>query len=77
MDKIYSARYIELWGKRSSYDARISFGIAFFENEEDADAFAEEVRKHGSTYNGGIMHGYPLGRDKSWDSEKLGYAVTC
>lgn len=60
-------------------DARVSFSLVWFENEEDANTLDEMVRANGWTYNGGIMHGYPLGRDKSWDrpegSEKR-YAVT-
>ena len=56
-------------------DVRICFGIAWFEKEEDADRYAEEVVRKGLTYNGGWYHGMACGRDKSWDG-KHGFAVT-
>lgn len=62
------------------YDGRICFGIAFFDSEESAMEYHEEVRQEGRTYNGGWFHGMPCGRNKQWDTEdesgRMQYAVT-
>jgi hypothetical protein len=61
-------------------DSRICFGIAYFTKEKDATTYAAHVREQGRTYNGGMFHGMPCGRDESRDyvDPKLGqlYAVT-
>ena len=48
-------------------DSRTCFGISWFTSEEDATAYSDAVRAAGRTYNGGFMHGLPLGRDRTWD----------
>lgn len=45
-------------------DVRICFSIAYFTNEADAEAYA---KARPGTYNGGMFHGTPTGRDASWD----------
>lgn len=60
-------------------ESRISFGIAYFTSEGDAERYAEYVQSQGYTYNGGYFHGMPCGRDTTWDHEMDGikyYAVT-
>ena len=61
-------------------DSRICFGISWFTSNEDAMAYAAAVRKSGTTYNGGFMHGMSCGRDTTWDytDKELGplFAVT-
>jgi len=46
-------------------DVRTCFAIAYFTNEADALAHADETK--GATYNGGMFHGMACGRDASWD----------
>lgn len=74
------ARTLPTLPKSVKYDSRICFAIAYFATEAEADIYGAYVRRKGYTYNGGFYHGYPLGRDKSWDYEdpKLGklFAVT-
>jgi hypothetical protein len=60
-------------------DIRICFAINWFDSEKHAQKAAEYVRGEGTTYNGGMFHGMPCGRDKTWDTERDGrklYAVT-
>lgn len=61
-------------------DSRISFAIYYFTSEADAQLYAADVARRGSTYNGGWFHGRPCGRDTTWDhtDPTLGplYAVT-
>jgi hypothetical protein len=62
-------------------EQRTCFGIAWFSNEADAEAYAEEVRKAGLRYNGGMYHGMRCGRADWFDLKPLGdepalYAVT-
>ena len=48
-------------------DSRTCFGISFFLSEEEAQAYAAEVRERGETYNGGWFHGMACGRDETFD----------
>ena len=61
-------------------ESRTCFGISWFTSEADATAYAASVRKSGTRYNGGFMHGMPCGRDTTWDytDKELGplFAVT-
>lgn len=61
-------------------DSRICFGIAYFVDEKEADAYAAWVEARGLTYNGGFFHGMACGREKGRDyTDKDGarfYAVT-
>lgn len=61
-------------------DSRTCFGIAFFTDEADANAYAAAVARRGDTYNGGILHGMACGRDVGFDyTDPTGqpfYAVT-
>lgn len=60
-------------------DVRISFSIAWFATEAEADRYGAYVRATGATYNGGWYHGRPCGREPSRDVERDGkklYAVT-
>lgn len=61
-------------------EQRICFGLRWYDSEQEAIAYGEEVRKQGITYNGGWFHGRPCGRDPSWDyTDETGrrlYAVT-
>lgn len=66
--------------KPDDIDVRICFCIYFFYDEAKADEYAAYVEKKGFTYNGGMFHGMPCGRDKSFDKidadgRKM-YAVT-
>lgn len=59
------------------YDGRCSFGIEYFETEADADAAAKIVTDRDSRDS----HGYPVGRDATFDhvdrdSGRQWYAVT-
>lgn len=62
-------------------ESRTCFGIEWYTTEEDAMMADARVRKEGRTYNGGLYHGMPCGRDRQWDhfDQKLGthlFAVT-
>lgn len=62
-------------------EGRICFGIAWFDNEEDAATYHKHVRSTGHTYNGGYFHGMPCGRESRFDYfdkelNKQLYAVT-
>jgi hypothetical protein len=52
---------------RTKYDGRICFGVQYFTDPQDAEAFAAAVEEEGACYNGGWFHGMPCGRDKSFD----------
>ena len=59
-------------------DVRICFAVAYYTNEADAIKAGEYSKAH-NTYNGGMFHGQPCGRDKSFDFKLDGvtyYAVT-
>lgn len=61
-------------------EQRICFGLKWFDKEEDANAYAKQVREAGITLNGGFYHGMPCGRAPVYDyvadhGGKL-YAVT-
>lgn len=66
--------------KAAKREERTCFGVAYFRNQNDADAYAAEVRARGLTYNGGWLHGQPCGRAFAFDhTTKEGerfYAVT-
>ena len=60
-------------------EQRICFGIVWFDNEAEADAYGKEVEASGRTYNGGYFHGMSCGREKGRDYDEDGkrlYAVT-
>lgn len=62
-------------------EQRIAYGIAFFDKEEDALAFAKTVVERGDRYNGGWFDGMVCGRDRNFDrldpeTGRLSYAVT-
>lgn len=57
-------------------DERICFGIVWFATAELADAYHDEVRAEGRTYNGGYFHGMACGRDTSWDKKDEAGNVT-
>jgi len=48
-------------------DSRISFGLAYFTTEADANAYATMVEQRGDTRNGGWFHGEPCGREPGFD----------
>lgn len=48
-------------------EERICFGLAWFADEADANAYAAEVKAAGNTYNGGFFHGMPCGRESHFD----------
>jgi hypothetical protein len=82
-DPVREAKFVrlhQLESKCVKKDIRICFAIKFFKTEQDADEYAKQVRECGLTYNGGMFHGMPCGREKSWDhiDPELGklYAVT-
>jgi hypothetical protein len=60
--------------------SRICFAIAYFLTEVEAKEYSALVKAQGYTYNGGMFHGMPCGRDSGFDyvDEELGqlYAVT-
>ena len=62
------------------FDSRICFGIAYFTNLEDANAYSQFVHKRGDTYNGGFFDGMACGRDDRFDHKDMDfgqlYAVT-
>ena len=63
-------------------DSRISWGLAYFLTETDADSYAAWVRQTGATRNGGLFDGMPLGNRepihnlKTADGAPL-FAVSC
>ncbi len=62
-------------------DSRICFGISYFATQEEAAEYADEVRRRGTTYNGGYFHGMPCGRSGQFDHKdretgRMLYAVT-
>lgn len=60
--------------------SRICFALEWFATEAEAEDRAAEVRKRGDTYNGGMFHGMPCGREPHQDfiSDEHGplYAVS-
>ena len=50
-----------------SVSSRNCFGLAYFTDEETAIRAGEVITKSKATYNGGMFHGMPCGRDKTHD----------
>jgi hypothetical protein len=48
-------------------ESRVSFGIAYFDDEAEADRYGRRVQEWGCTYNGGFRDGERCGRDSTWD----------
>ena len=48
-------------------DARICFSIYYYTDEQEAILAGSISRERGNTYNGGLHHGKPCGREPSWD----------
>ena len=53
--------------KPAKTDGRICFGIEYYTTEEDAQERAAQVRAARHTYNGGMYHGRPCGRNTAFD----------
>jgi hypothetical protein len=52
---------------RVKYEGRGCFGLEFYATIEEARARAREVQRIGLTYNGGMFHGKPCGRETQFD----------
>lgn len=51
----------------STCEPRICFNLRIFEQEHHANRYGKLVRKLGYTYNGGLFHGMPCGREAARD----------
>ena len=48
-------------------EQRICFGLKYFDDEAEAQAEGDRMRKAGYTFNGGWFHGKPCGRETQFD----------
>lgn len=67
--------YRQLLEQATQKQGRISFQLAWFEDEQTAVEFETVVMKLEHRYNGGFNHGMLCGREKPFDGAN-GFAVS-